>query len=37
MNYIRITKDMLDMMLNGSRRVSVQNLEAVTTWYESVN
>lgn len=29
--------DMLDMMVNGGNRVSVQNLKAVIAWYKSVN
>ena len=29
--------DMLDMMLNGGKRVSLQNLKAVTEWYKSLN
>ena len=28
--------DMLDMMINGGKRVSLQNLKAVTEWYKSV-
>ena len=28
--------DMLDMMVNGGKRVSLQNLNAVTEWYKSV-
>lgn len=28
--------DMLDMMVNGGKRVSLQNLKAVTEWYKSV-
>ena len=28
--------DMLDMMVNGGKRVSLQNLKAVTKWYKSV-
>ena len=27
--------DMLDMMVNGGKRVSLQNLKAVTEWYKS--
>ena len=27
---------MLDMMVNGGKRVSLQNLKAVTEWYKSV-
>ena len=26
--------DMLDMMINGGKRVSLQNLKAVTEWYK---
>ena len=29
--------DMLDMMVNGGKRVSLQNLKAVTEWYKSLN
>ena len=29
--------DMLDMMVNGGKRVSLQNLKAVTEWYKSIN
>ena len=29
--------DMLDMMVNGGKRVSVQNLRAIMEWYKSVN
>ena len=29
--------DMLDMMVNGGKRVSVQNLRAIVEWYKSVN
>ena len=29
--------DMLDMMINGGKRVSLQNLKAVTEWYKSLN
>ena len=29
--------DMLDMMVNGEKRVSLQNLKAVTEWYKSEN
>ena len=29
--------DMLDMMVNGGRRVSLQNLRAIIEWYKSVN
>lgn len=28
--------DMLDMMVNGRKRVSLENLKAVTEWYKSV-
>lgn len=28
--------DMLDMMVNGGKRVSLENLKAVTEWYKSV-
>ena len=28
---------MLDMMINGGKRVSLQNLKAVTEWYKSLN
>ena len=27
--------DMLDMMVNGGKRVSLQNLKTVTEWYKS--
>ena len=29
--------DMLDMMVNGGKRVSLQKLKAVTEWYKSFN
>ena len=29
--------DMLDMMINGGKRVSLQNLKEVTEWYKNVN
>ena len=29
--------DMLDMMVNGGKRVSLQNLNAVTEWYKNLN
>ena len=29
--------DMLDMMVNSGKRVSLQNLKAVTEWYKSLN
>ena len=29
--------DMLGVMINGGKRVSLQNLEAVTEWYKSIN
>ena len=29
--------DMLAMMVNGGKRVSLQNLKAVTEWYKSIN
>ena len=29
--------DMLDMIVNGGKRVSLQNLKAVTEWYKSLN
>ncbi len=29
--------DMLDMIVNGGKRVSLQNLKAVTEWYKSIN
>ena len=29
--------DMLDMVVNGGERVSLQNLKAVTEWYKSLN
>ena len=28
--------DMLDMMVNGGKRVSLQKLKAITEWYKSV-
>ena len=28
--------DMLDMMVNGGKRVSLQNMKAITEWYKSV-
>ena len=34
--YILAPDDMLDMMVNGGKRVSLQNLKAVTEWYKSV-
>ena len=29
--------DMLDMIVNGGKRVSLQNLKVVTEWYKSLN
>ena len=29
--------DMLDMMVNGGKRVSLQNLKAVTEWYKNIH
>ena len=29
--------DVLDMMVNGGKRVALQNLKAVTEWYKSSN
>ena len=29
--------DMLDMMINGGKRVSLQNLKAVTEWYKNIH
>ena len=29
--------DMLGVMINGGKRVSLQNLKAVTEWYKSIN
>ena len=28
--------DMLDMMVNGGKRVSLQNMKAITEWYKNV-
>ena len=28
--------DMLDMIVNGGKRVSLQNMKAITEWYKSV-
>ena len=29
--------DMLDMMVNGGKRVSLQNMKAITEWYNNLN
>ena len=29
--------DMLDMMVNGGKRVSLQNMKAITEWYKNIH
>ena len=30
-------EDMLDMMINGGKRVSLQNMKAITEWYKNIH
>ena len=30
-------EDMLDMMVNGGKRVSLQNMKAITEWYKNIH